>query len=61
MVFVVSSGVWRSGRAGWPTAGGFDEVEPFLLVVPVLRQVQGNVAAAVAGRPGGDVDEVAAA
>ena len=49
-----------SGRCGGRTAGGIEEVEPFVLAVPSLGQVQGDVAAAVAGGAGGDGDQVAA-
>jgi hypothetical protein len=42
---------------GW-AGGGFEQVHPFLLVVPALGQVHGDVAVAVAGGAGGDVDEV---
>jgi hypothetical protein len=49
-----------SGRPGWRPAGGLEEIEPFLLAVPAFGQVHGDAAAAVAGGPGGDVDEVAA-
>src|SRR6266850_2254199 len=44
---------------GW-AACGFEEVQPLLVVVPAFGQVQGEVAAAVAGGAGRDVDEVAA-
>jgi hypothetical protein len=44
---------------GW-AAGGFEQVHPAGLVVPAFGQVQGDVAAAVAGGAGGDVDEIAA-
>jgi hypothetical protein len=37
-----------------------EQAGPFLLAVPVFRQVEGEVAAAVAGGARGDVDEVAA-
>ena len=49
-----------SGRPGGRAAGGFEQVHPFGLAVPVFGQVQGDVASAVAGGPGGDGDEVAA-
>jgi hypothetical protein len=38
----------------------FEEVEPFAFAVPVLREVQGEAAPAVAGGAGGDRDQVAA-
>src|SRR6202034_912766 len=41
-------------------AGGVEQAHPSGLVVPVFGQVQGDLAAAVAGDPGGDADEVAA-
>jgi hypothetical protein len=49
-----------SGRSGGWAAGGFEEVHPFLFAVPALGQVHGEVAAAMAGDAGGDVDEVTA-
>ena len=42
---------------GW-AGGGLEQVHPRLVVVPAVGQVQGDVAAAVAGDAGGDVDEV---
>ena len=53
--------VWAGQAAcGGRAAGGLEEVHPFGLAVPAFGQVQGEVAAAVAGGAGGDVDEVAA-
>ena len=49
-----------SGRCGGRPAGGFEEVQPFVVAVPAFGQVQGETAAAVAGGAGGDGDEVAA-
>src|SRR5207244_12854002 len=46
----------RRGRA----AGGFEQGPPLAFAVPVLRQVQGQLAAAAAGEAGGDVDQVGA-
>jgi hypothetical protein len=46
-----------SGLGGGRAAGCLEEAHPFLHAVPALGQVQGEVAAAVAG---GDIDEVAA-
>jgi hypothetical protein len=54
------TGLGWSGRGGGWAAGGFEQVELFLVVVPVLGEVQGEVAAAVAGGAGRDVDQVAA-
>src|SRR5579859_324679 len=53
--------VWagQAGVGGRP-GGGFEQVHPLVLAVPALGQVQGDLAAAVAGSAGGDVDEVAA-
>ena len=52
---VGSSGACRlRGRA----SSGFEQVHPFLLVVPFFRQLHGDVAAAMAGGAGGDVYEV---
>jgi hypothetical protein len=50
-----------SGRCGrrW-AAGGFEEVQPAGLVVPFFGQVDGDVAAAVAGDAGGDGDQAGA-
>jgi hypothetical protein len=57
-------GMVLPGLAGvffWPLAfGGFEEVEPVVLAVPLPGQVHDDVAAAVAGDPGGDGDQVAA-
>ena len=55
----------RTGRKCWQPSGGragggFEQVHPFGLAVPAFEQVQGDVPAAVAGGPGGDVDKVAA-
>jgi hypothetical protein len=44
---------------GW-AGGGFEQVHPLGLAVPAVGQVQGDLAPAVAGNPGGDIDEVAA-
>jgi hypothetical protein len=54
----------RTGR-GWSgrsrrRAAGVPEVQPFLLAVPALGQVEGEVSPAVAGGAGGDGDQVAA-
>ena len=49
-----------SGRPGGRAAGGFEQGPPFAFAVPVLRQVQGQLAAAAAGEAGGDVDQVGA-
>jgi len=54
------TGLGWSGRGGRRPAGGFEQVQPLLAAVPAFGQVQGEVAAAVAGGAGGDVDEVAA-
>ena len=54
------TGLGWSGRGGGWAAGGLEQVEPFLAMVPAFGQVQGEVAAAVAGGAGGDVDQVAA-
>jgi hypothetical protein len=56
----VRAGLGWSGRSGRRVAGGLEEAEPVGLAVPAVGQVQGEVAAAVAGGAGGDVDEVAA-
>jgi len=45
---------------GGRAAGGFEQVHPVLLAVPALGQVQGDLAAAVAGDPGGYADQVPA-
>jgi len=37
-----------------------EQAGPFLLAVPAFGQMEGEVAAAVAGGPCGDIDEVAA-
>jgi hypothetical protein len=52
----VTGPVW-SGRAGGRAGGGFEQVPPLGFTVPALGQVQRDVAAAVAGDAGGDVDE----
>ena len=52
------SGLVRPVR-GWP-AGGFEQVHPLVLAVPVFGEMHGEVAAAVAGGAGGDADEVGA-
>ena len=49
-----------SSRGGGRAAGGFEQVHPFVLVVPASGQVHGEVAAAVPGGAGGDSDKVAA-
>jgi len=49
-----------SGRLGGWAGGGFEQVHQLLFAVPVFGQVQGEVAVAVAGGAGGDVDQVAA-
>ncbi len=49
-----------SGRLGGRPAGGLEQVHPFLLAVPLLGQVQGDLAASLPGNPGGHGDEVAA-
>ena len=54
------TGLGWSGRCGGRAAGRAEEVEPFLLTVPGLGQVQGDVAAAVPGGAGGDGDQVTA-
>jgi len=54
------TGLGWSGRGGGWAAGGFEQVEPFLAVVPVLGEVHGEVAAAVAGDASRDGDELAA-
>jgi hypothetical protein len=41
-------------------AGGGEQSHPFVFAVPGLGQVQGDMAAAVAGGPGGDVDQAGA-
>src|SRR5215467_10899077 len=57
---VVTGSGW-SGRSGSGRAApGVEQVRPFGLAVPALGQVQGEVAAAVPGDAGGDVDQVAA-
>ena len=56
----VRTGPGWSGRCGGRAAGGVEEVQPFVLAVPAFGQVQGDVAAAVPGDAGGDVDQVAA-
>lgn len=65
----LSSGRW--GRAGAVTGSGLvrppvrqppgrlEQVQPFLLAVPSLGRVEGDVAASVPGDPGGHDDEVA--
>ena len=54
------TGLGWSGRRGGRAAAGVEEVQPFLLTVPGLGQVQGNVAATVPGGAGGDGDQVPA-
>ena len=49
-----------SGRCGGRAAGRAEQVEPFMLAVPALGQVQGEATAAVPGGAGGDGDQVAA-
>ncbi len=49
-----------SGRRGGRPAGGFEQVHPLVPAVPAFGQVQGKVAAAVAGGAGGDADQVGA-
>src|SRR5581483_2713904 len=49
-----------SGRGCWRRAGSGAQGHPFVLAVPACGEVEGDVAAAVAGGAGGDVDEVAA-
>src|SRR5215467_11738644 len=56
---VVTRSGW-SGGSGWRPAAGVEQVHPFVLAVPACGQVQGEVAAAVPGDAGGDVDQVAA-
>ena len=56
----VRTGSGWSGRCGGRPAGCGEEVQPFVFAVPALGQVQGDVAPAVVGGAGGDVDEVAA-
>ena len=59
-------GVAGSDRSGWSgscggrPAGAIEEAEPLVLAVPAVGQVEGNVAASVAGGAGGDRDQVAA-
>jgi len=54
--------IWRV--AAWAAcaggAGVLEQVHPLVPAVPALGQVYGDLAAAVAGGAGGDVDEVAA-
>ena len=47
----------RAGRCGGRAAGGFEEVQPFLMPVPAIGQVKGEAVAAVAGGAGGDTDQ----
>ena len=54
------TGLGWSGRPGGRAAGGFEQGPPFAFAVPVLWQVQGQLAAAAAGEAGGDVDQVGA-
>ena len=49
-----------SGRAGGRPAGFCPQVQPRLFAVVAFGQVKGQVAAAVAGGPGGHGDQVAA-
>jgi hypothetical protein len=51
---------WSAWMGRGRAAGGFEQVHPVLLAVPACGQVQGDVAAAVTGGAGGDVDEVTA-
>ena len=53
------TGLGWSGRPGPGRAAGLlEQGPPFGLAVPVFGQVQDQVAAAVAGGAGGDVDQV---
>jgi hypothetical protein len=53
-------GLGWSGRGGGRPARGFEQAGPFLLAVPAFGQAEGEVAAAVAGGPRGNADQVAA-
>ena len=53
----VGCGPVGAGRCGGRAAGGFEEVEPFLMPVPAIGQVKGEAVAAVAGGAGGDTDQ----
>jgi len=50
---------WSGCPCGRPAAGP-EQGEPVVLAVPAVRQVQGQAAAAGAGDPGGDIDQVGA-
>ena len=52
-------GAGQAAAAGGPQAAS-NKVQPFVFAVPAFGQVQGDVAAAVAGGAGGDGDQVAA-
>lgn len=54
------TGLGWSGRGGGRAGCGVEQAGPFLLAVPAVGQVDGEVAVAVAGGPCGDIDEVAA-
>jgi hypothetical protein len=45
-----------SGRCGGRSAGGGEEVQPFVLAVPAFGEMEGEVAAAVPGGAAGDGD-----
>src|ERR1700722_14926381 len=53
-------GCGPGGLGGGRAAGCVPEAEPFVLAVPVLGQVEGEVPAAVPGGAGGDRDQVPA-
>src|SRR6185437_26573 len=53
-------GLGGSGRGGWRAAGGGEQGLPFVVAVPAFGKVEGDVAAAVPGGAGGDVDQVTA-
>jgi hypothetical protein len=59
VVRVVTGPGWSGRGGGWP-AGGGEEVQPLLLAVPSVGEVEGDVASAVPGGAGGDRDQVAA-
>jgi hypothetical protein len=54
----VRTGPGWSDLCGGRAAGGSEQVLPFVLAVPAFGQVQGEVAAAVPGDPGGNGDQV---
>jgi hypothetical protein len=52
----VRTGRGWSGRGGGRAAGRGEQAEPFVFAVPAVRQVEGEVAAAMPGDAGGDGD-----